>query len=105
MTEYPLLEDEDGAPYPEAVQSAVRAMLDDARRQALADAAAIFARNADQWIAERGHPFWSQDTEHAYVEGARVLASWAEDPSRMDGPLRGVRLAENIEHTREIEDG
>jgi hypothetical protein len=49
----------------------------------------------DVWIdTRRSHPEqWDEYAEYAYAEGARVLAAWADDPSRMDGPLKAARTA------------
>lgn len=64
-------------------------LVAEARQQALRDVAVLFARNRDVWIdTRRSHPEqWDEYAEYAYAEGARVLAAWADDPSRMDGPL------------------
>jgi hypothetical protein len=70
-------------------------LVAEARQQALHDVAVLFARNRDVWIdTRRSHPEqWDEYAEYAYAEGARVLAAWADDPSRMDGPLKAARTA------------
>jgi len=63
--------------------------LTEERASVIADCAAVFQRNADQWDAETG-PDYSPRVHYAYTEGARVLTAWAEDPTRMDGPLSKI---------------
>lgn len=61
-----------------------------AYRQALADAATCHVRAAGKWAAEPiTHPGRTLNL-YAYTESARVLTAWADDPTRMDGPLRGA---------------
>ena len=88
----PDVRDECGCSNP-VVQAIAKAMC--ARQQALHDVAVLFARNRDVWIdTRRSHPEqWDEYAEYAYAEGARVLAAWADDPSRMDGPLKAARTA------------
>lgn len=64
-----------------------------AYRKALADAATCHVRAAGKWAAEPiTHPGRTLNL-YAYTEGARVLTAWADDPTRMDGPLRGAGRA------------
>jgi hypothetical protein len=64
-----------------------------ARRLAFTDAATAFRRAASH--QDDGSPL-----HLAYTEGARVLASWGEDETRIDGPLNAQRAIDLASDTR-----
>jgi hypothetical protein len=76
----------------ELAEVAVAALVPLIRAQAFADAAAVFARCRDQWIAERGLPDYSERAEFAYTAAAIALTAWAADPTVIDATLAKIAV-------------